>query len=76
MLMHKESERLDIEVHDYNQLEHLLNQAELNLRETALTSRRRGILVTRFSARRYRLELSSSVPFGQTLEQCLLTPSA
>lgn len=76
MPTHQQLERLDIEVHDTDQLEHLLNQAELSLRETALTAGQHGILVTRLSSRQYTLELSSSVPFGQTREQCLLAPSA
>lgn len=72
MLTHQQEERLDIEVHNKDQLEYLLNQAELSLREKAAVSGHRGILVTRLSSHQYSLELSTSVPFGQTREQCLL----
>ena len=46
-----------------------LDEAELLLRSAAMCDRTAGILVTRHSPDRYTLELSCSVPFGETREQ-------
>lgn len=69
-MMNQELERLDVEVHEPNQLEYLLTAAEYSLREVALASGTSGILVTRLNSHRYTVELSRSVPFGQTVELC------
>jgi hypothetical protein len=45
-----------------------LNVAVAEVRRRAMVERQRGILVTREGYARFTISLSSSVPFGQTLE--------
>jgi hypothetical protein len=45
-----------------------LNVAVAEVRQHAMLERRRGILVLREGYARFTISLSSSVPFGQTLE--------
>jgi|GEM_PF-6434094 len=46
-----------------------LDEAELLLRTAAKGDRNAGILVTRHGSDHYTLELSCSVPYGETREQ-------
>ncbi|MCY0906725.1 hypothetical protein [Arthrobacter sp. H14-L1] len=52
-------------------LNELLDDAEVALRQAAMTQRCAGILVTRHYPGRYTLEFSDTVPFGETWEQTL-----
>lgn len=65
------SERMEVLVTDPGQLHELLNDAEAELRQAAMTQRCAGILATRHNPGRYTFELSDTVPFGETWEQTL-----
>lgn len=65
------TERLEVLVTEPGQLHEILNNAEAELRKAAMAQRCVGILATRHTAGRYTLELSDTVPFGETWEQTL-----
>ncbi|TFD69584.1 hypothetical protein [Cryobacterium sp. Y29] len=65
------TERLEVLVTEPGRLHEILNDAEAELRQTAMAQRCAGILATRHNAGRYTLELSNTVPFGETWEQTL-----
>lgn len=50
----------------------VLSEAENRLQQKAMLQKTSGILVTRYSLNRYRLELSADVPFGETRERTFL----
>ena len=64
-------ERLEVLVTQPGQRYELLEDAEAKLRQVAMAHRCAGIMVTRHDPRRYSLELSGKVPFGETWEQTL-----
>ncbi len=64
-------ERLEVLITEPGRLHEILNDAEAGLRQAAMAQRCAGILVTRHNAGRYTLELSDTVPFGETWEQTL-----
>lgn len=74
-MRHQTTERLEVIVTQPGQVHELLNEAEAVLRQAAMTHRCGGIMVTRHDPARYTLELSDTVPFGQTWEQTLSLPS-
>jgi hypothetical protein len=65
------TERWEVLVTEPGRLHEVLNDAEAELRQAAMARRSSGILATRHSAGRYTLELSDTVPFGETWEQTL-----
>ncbi len=64
-------EHLEVLVPTRGQLHELLNDAEAMLRQVAMAQRSAGILVTRHHPGRYTLDLSPTVPFGETWERKL-----
>lgn len=64
-------EHLEVRVTDPSRLHELLDHAEAELRQVALSVGCAGILVTRHNPRRYTIALSDAVPFGETREQIL-----
>ncbi|TFB47579.1 hypothetical protein [Cryobacterium tagatosivorans] len=65
------TEHFEVLVTDPGQLHQALDNAEAELRQVAMTQRCAGILATRHTPGRYTLELSDTVPFGETWEQTL-----
>lgn len=65
------TERLEVLVTEPGQLHEALDNAEAELRQVAMAQRCAGILATRHKPGRYTLELSDTVPFGETWEQTL-----
>lgn len=70
-MLSQTAEYLEVLVTDPGRLHELLDHAESELRQVALSQRCAGILVTRHDPRRYTLALSDTVPFGETREQIL-----
>ena len=62
---------VEVLVTEPGQLDNALDDAEAELRRAAMVQGCAGILATRHNAGRYTLELSDTVPFGETREQSL-----
>ncbi|NYE95446.1 hypothetical protein FHU41_001696 [Psychromicrobium silvestre] len=64
-------EHLEVLITEPSRRQELLDNAEAELRQVAMTQHLAGILITRHHPGRYTISLNDSVPFGETREQIL-----